>query len=141
MVRFWDTSALLSLLNERSSSRMDELFANGEAPILAWSLTEVEVHAALCRLLRLKEMRENDLEKALETWKEISLEITWVRDYEAVQERALRVLRFHPLNAADALQLASALVAASDRTTGHQFVTLDGRLAQAAAKEGFQVIG
>ncbi|HCU24654.1 MAG TPA: hypothetical protein DF383_06530 [Deltaproteobacteria bacterium] len=140
-MRFWDASALLPLLvQEQTSSRMAELFTGGEEPASVWLFSMVEVTSALCRLFRMKEIHQQDLEKALETWKEISEEVTWIRDFEMVQERALRVLRLHPLKAADALQLASALVAVTDRTTSHQFVTLDKQLAEAANKEGFQVI-
>jgi hypothetical protein len=41
---------------------------------------------------------------------------------------------------ADALQLAAALVAASDQPAGHDFVCSDVRLRQAAAREGFRVL-
>jgi predicted nucleic acid-binding protein len=43
----------------------------------------------------------------------------------------------HPLRAADALQLAAAFVAAEQRPSSLEVVTLDDRLAAAARKEGF----
>jgi predicted nucleic acid-binding protein len=58
-----------------------------------------------------------------------------------VRRRAERLAAVHPLTAADALQLAAALVASGDRPETLDFVTLDSRLAAAAQIEGFRVIG
>ncbi len=54
--------------------------------------------------------------------------------------KALRLLGVHPLRAADALQLAAALLWTRDRPDGRDFVCLDERLRTAAAVEGFQVL-
>ena len=58
---------------------------------------------------------------------------------DEIRESARRLLRVHPLRAADALQLAAALVAAERRPSTLAFVTCDGRLHDAAAKEGFLI--
>jgi predicted nucleic acid-binding protein len=47
--------------------------------------------------------------------------------------------RSRPLRTADAFQLAAAIVAAEDQPATLPLVTLDGRLAQAAEREGFEV--
>lgn len=57
-----------------------------------------------------------------------------------VREGAERLLRIHSLGAADALQLAAALVAVDARPRRRHFVTLDEALARAARAEGFEVI-
>jgi predicted nucleic acid-binding protein len=54
---------------------------------------------------------------------------------------AKRFLRVHNLRAADALQLAAAFLAAEKDSSTLEFVCLDERLANAARKEGFAVIG
>jgi predicted nucleic acid-binding protein len=59
---------------------------------------------------------------------------------ETVRENAVRFLRVHPLRAADALQLAAAFLAAERRPSSLEVVTLDDRLAEAARKEGFELI-
>ncbi len=59
---------------------------------------------------------------------------------EIIRENALRFLRVHPLRAADALQLAAAFIAAERRPSSLEVVTLDDRLADAARKEGFELI-
>jgi predicted nucleic acid-binding protein len=70
----------------------------------------------------------------------LSSQWTEVRPSNLVRDQASRVLLLHPLRAADALQLAAALVWAGSQTTSLEFVCLDHRLREAAAREGFQVI-
>jgi hypothetical protein len=59
---------------------------------------------------------------------------------EIVRENAIRFLRVHPLRAADALQLAAAFMASERRPPSLQIVTLDERLADAARREGFELV-
>jgi len=73
------------------------------------------------------------LHKIEQAWNEVV-------SYDAVRVRARRLLETHPLSAADALQLAAALVMTEERPTGTEFVTFDVRLAEAANKEGFPVL-
>ena len=47
----------------------------------------------------------------------------------------------HPLRAADALQIGAALVVAGSDPPTLEFVTLDDQQAQAAEREGLQVLG
>ena len=61
-------------------------------------------------------------------------------DTPARARTADRVLRTHALRAADAFQLAAAIVAADGEPRSLTFVTLDARLALAAGREGFPVI-
>ncbi|MFN8640505.1 MAG: hypothetical protein U0802_02130 [Candidatus Binatia bacterium] len=56
---------------------------------------------------------------------------------EAVRERGERLLSVHPLRAADAFQLAAALVWSRGATTTHAVVSFDERLRDAAHREGF----
>ncbi len=57
----------------------------------------------------------------------------------ALRNAAERMLRVHALRAADALQLAAALTAAADDPATLDFVSLDQRLKDAAAREGFRI--
>ena len=59
---------------------------------------------------------------------------------DAVRSRAVALLARHPLRAADALQLASALVLAEGDPSSLEFVCLDNNLADAAEREGFTVL-
>lgn len=58
---------------------------------------------------------------------------------DAVRGTAERLLRAHPLRAADSLQLAAALIAADHDPTTLELVCLDTRLTVAARREGFKV--
>ena len=62
---------------------------------------------------------------------------TKVEPTSVVREQAGRVLRLYPLRAADALQLAAALVWCQGDPSQHGFVCLDQRLRDAARREGF----
>jgi len=62
-----------------------------------------------------------------------------VQPTEMVRLRAERLLSIHPLRAADALQLASALVWGQETPRGLEFVCLDQNLREAALKEGFSI--
>lgn len=73
------------------------------------------------------------LEALAHTWHE-------VLPVESVRRASLRLLRVHALAAADALQLAGAIAASDDRPDTLPFMTLDGRLADAASREGFPVV-
>jgi predicted nucleic acid-binding protein len=57
----------------------------------------------------------------------------------AVRDQSIRLLRVHPLRAADALQLAAALIAATFQPDSLEFISLDGRQSEAAEREGFRV--
>ena len=59
---------------------------------------------------------------------------------EIVRSVAQRLLRVHPLPAADSLQLAAAVVASEREPATLEFVSLDERLTEAASREGFPVI-
>lgn len=139
-MNFWDSSALLPLIiREPSSKKMLDLKEDSEI-ILTWTLTPVEIISTLCRLQRMDQIDIAGFEKALKNWKNLEEGIYLIKDIEAVKQRATRLLRTHPLKAADALQLASALIACSDVTPPHSFVSLDKQLTHAAAREGFQVL-
>ena len=58
-----------------------------------------------------------------------------------MRDDARRLVRVHDLRAADAFQLAAARVAADGQPGTLPLVTLDERLALAASREGFRVLG
>jgi predicted nucleic acid-binding protein len=62
-----------------------------------------------------------------------------VQPTEMVRLRAERLLSIHPLRAADALQLAAALIWGQETPRGLEFVCLDQNLREAALKEGFSI--
>lgn len=109
--------------------------------MLVWGFTRTEVFSALCRHARDGSLSRRSFDQAKAKLEALEADWTENIDYEGVRERAGRLLAIHPLSAADALQLGAALVAVEERTRGFYFVTLDDRLAEAAAREGFSAIG
>lgn len=139
MVRFWDTSAVIPLLvHEPTTTRLLALLRDDEHMLVWWG-TRVECVSALAR-----RACEGGLDTAGEarTRTELTLFVTnssEVQPVDRVRSSAERLLEMHPLRAADALQLAAALVWSEGTADGRGFVCLDDRLRDAARKEGFIV--
>lgn len=136
-MRFWDSSAIVPLLVLEASSKAVMASYELDPEVIVWWATEVECVSALARLereggLTASSMGEGvrRLEGLARSWREIQPVVT-------VRQVAIRLLRVHPLRTADAFQLAAAIVATDRRPATLPFVTLDGRLAQAAEREGF----
>lgn len=140
-MRFWDASAVVSLVvREEETDHCRRLLAE-DAEILIWYFTPVEVISALARRRRQRSLKLQDFRKAKDQL--VLLERAWseVVTVERVRERAPRLLESHPLHAADALQLAAAIVASDEKPQDLPLVTLDRLLALAAEKEGFKILG
>jgi predicted nucleic acid-binding protein len=138
-MRFWDSSAVLPLLMvERASSSVAAVY-EADSRQIVWCLTEVEAASAIAR--REREAREAaDIERARSMLRVLTDRWEEVTSVQSVRSRALRLLGTHAIRAADALQLAAALVFCDERTESLPFVCLDDRLADAARKERFPVL-
>ncbi|MCC5847411.1 MAG: type II toxin-antitoxin system VapC family toxin [Verrucomicrobia bacterium] len=138
-MRFWDSSALVALLVEEKTSMHMEILLAEDTSVLVWYGTPAEIESALMR--RSREGNLSEADERLARRKLQLLEDAWneVQATDQVRNRALRLLRVHPLRAADAFQLAAALVTCGENTRGFGFLTGDLRLREAARKEGFDV--
>jgi uncharacterized protein len=139
-VRFWDASSIVHLLVTQPASAAVTAAFERDPLIVAWWGTEVECTSAISRLEREGRLAAPD---AAVAYRRLELHATsWqeVAPSERLKKTAQRLLRVHPLRAADALQLAAAIVAADGEPGTLPFVTLDERLARAAEREGFPVI-
>jgi predicted nucleic acid-binding protein len=112
-----------------------------DSGVLTWWGALVECESALSRLERegLLQPRSASrargrLDRFAATWQE-------VQPSEPLRDAARRLLRVHELRAADALQLAAAGAASEGRPITLALVCLDDRLAAAAEREGFPVLG
>jgi len=108
--------------------------------MVVWWSTPVECASALARI-----RREGTLTEAAERDALASLDLLRAGWHEllpgdTLRVQALRVLRLHPLRTADALQLAAAMEWAGSPASG-DIVCFDGRLGEAAEREGFRVLG
>lgn len=138
-MRFWDSSALVPLLvPEASTERLTALMREDPATAVWWT-TPVECASAVARLAREERMSRYATAQAVELLTTARRGWSEVPPTDRVRDQAMRLLRLHPLRAADALQLAAALVLAEHDPRTLPFVTLDERLALAAEREGFAV--
>lgn len=135
-MKFWDSSALVPLILEQPrSSEARDLLEQDDALVVWWA-SSIECASAIARLHRdgqLNSFAVRDARALLDTLRKSWFE---VQPGDAIREQALRLLRVHPLRAADALQLAAALEWAGAPPDG-DFVTFDDRLREAAVREGF----
>lgn len=138
-MRFWDSSALVPLLVSESDTSRRARALQADSELAVWWGTAVECESALQRRLRegaldasgIRLARFN-LSRLAEAWHEVPAST-------AVRTLSIRLLRTHPLRAADALQLAAALSLAQAGLSGLTFLTADQRLALAAETEGLVV--
>lgn len=138
-MRFWDSSALVPLLVEEPSSSAVRAELRRDADVIAWWSTDVECVSAIARLERDGAVDAVAVSAALRRLDHLAAGWQEIQPGSAVRKLAVRLLRVHPLRAADALQLGAAVVASESEPPTLGFVTLDARLAQAAEREGFAV--
>ena len=138
-MRFWDSSAIIPLcLKEKASEAVKGLMKDDEN-IVVWWTTYIECLSALSRRQREGVFTSGDAAKARAVLSALAAAWSEVQPTELVRLRAERLLSIHPLRAADALQLAAALVWAQETPRGLEFVCLDQNLREAALKEGFSI--
>lgn len=140
-MRFWDASAVVPLLVEEPASRALRKRLAEDADVAIWWGTPVECASALARREREKAMTRAEVTRAEERLRRLADGWLEVLPTDPVRSTAARLLRVHPLRAADALQLAAAVVAAEHEPASMEIVALDDRLAEAAEREGFRVLG
>jgi uncharacterized protein len=139
-LKFWDSSALVPLIIEERHSKACRQILRTDSTQMVFYFTRTEILSAIWRrhregLLDAAEVQEAEtrLDKLAARWTEVD-SVTRVRD------AAEKLLRVHPLRAADSLQLGACVAVFGARRSDREFVVLDGRLADAAQQEGFKVI-
>jgi uncharacterized protein len=136
MVIYWDTSPIIALLAGEPAATRYRRFEN--QPIVTWWGTLLECISAIAR----RQREGAAAEIVAEAYRRLEgMRAGWQVIYasESLHRTAVRLLKTHPLSAADALQLGAALVASNFEPHSAQFLTEDARLKQAAEKEGFVV--
>ena len=139
-MKFWDSSALLPLVVGESATEKVMELVQDDPDIIAWWGTETECVAAIARLEREDLLHPQEVQYALQRLDVLRSSWNEVQSVEMVRITARRLLRVHPLRAADSLQLAAAVCAAQSKPSSLDVVCLDVRLTTAAQKEGFTVL-
>lgn len=140
-MRFWDASAIIPLLAEEPARERLLNLLDEDSQILAWWGTLVEIASAVARREREGIINAEEVGAVLGVARRLAESWHEIVPSDSVRRTAERLLRAHPLRAADSLQLAAAVIAADHDSTSLEFVCLDARLASAARREGFSVLG
>ena len=136
---YWDSSAIIPLVVDEATSTICRGLLREDEAVATWTLTQTEIASSLRRKEREGRVSGEDVDSALARLAALAASWMTVESVAQVKARALRVLASHPLRAADALQLAAALVASEDQPQDWWFISRDIQLRDAARREGFKV--
>ncbi|MDE0101450.1 MAG: type II toxin-antitoxin system VapC family toxin [Bryobacterales bacterium] len=139
-MKYWDSSALVSLLVEEGQTAARIELLERDPSIVTWWGSRIECASALNRLRREQLIDAAGLNACLERLQAFAASWVEIEALDRVRYRALRLLRFHALRSADAMQLAAALVASGEYPRTLDFVCSDTRLSDAAGREGFTIV-
>jgi predicted nucleic acid-binding protein len=103
---------------------------------VVWWTTPVEIASALARLVRMKQLNSSDWAKARKLAAALADAWSVIQPSDAVRAKAMQLVDRYDLRAADALQLAAALVWCEDVPQGRVFLTADQKLQEAAMLSG-----
>lgn len=139
-MRYWDTSAVVALAFPEAGSGAANAIAEEDDLMATWWGTPVELESAVQRAIRGDEMTPFALRRGRAFLAAVEERFAEIAPTTELRDAARRLVRVHDLRAADAFQLAAALVWCSGTPAGQGFVSLDRRLRSAAELEGFSVL-
>ncbi len=138
-MKYWDSSALVALLVEEPQSAERRATIREDPVVVTWWGSRIECASALNRLERERRFEGDGFDRSMDQLGLLAASWIEIEPLGQVRKRAMRLLRLHPLRAADALQLAAALAAADEDPQQLDLVCSDDRLSRAAHREGFIV--
>jgi len=136
---FWDASALVPLCIHEAASRHAQSQLRRFEPVVWWG-SLVEVHSAICRLHRDREISDRDKQGAVARLRLLNRGWREILPDDQVRDLATQLLDTYTLRAADSLQLAASLTWCEQRPSKRSFICGDQRLAKAAESAGFSVL-
>ncbi len=139
-MRFWDTSAIVPLVVREPRSDALRRLLEQDTGIVVWWATRVECVSAISRRTREGAITPEGEASARELLNDLSEIWTEAQPTTRLRTLAEQALAAHPLRAADALQLAAALIWCGEQPQGRPFVCLDDRLRNSAARSGFALL-
>jgi predicted nucleic acid-binding protein len=139
-VKFWDSSAIIALCVDEPASAELRSVLRADAAIVVWWSTRIECLSGLLRRSREGSVSTAGLAQSRGLLRALADSWIEVVPSEAVRGNAERLLAVHALRAADALQLAAAVVWRGGGPPEAQLLSFDARLRGAAAREGFEVL-
>lgn len=138
-MRYWDASALVPLIVDEHRTGEARAELAEDTAVVTWWGTRIECTSAIARLERAGSLTARQATQAIALLGTLAAGWHEILPADSVRETACRLLRVHPLRAADAVQLAAASVMAGGRPSRAAFLAYDERLRDAAGREGFLV--
>jgi uncharacterized protein len=139
-VKFWDSSALIPLLIDEATTEPLRKILQADPDFAVWWGSRVECASAISRLERMRDLESREAIAVLANSRLLLDSGLEVPPSQVLRDLACRLLRVHVLRAADALQLAAALVICEQDAASMELVSLDDQLREAAGREGFSVL-
>jgi uncharacterized protein len=139
MPGFWDASTLVPLCVPIDNSQHRRTLLHEYAPVVWWG-SQVEIQSALARLKRERMLTSQQHSAALQRLSIIRKGWREIQPTARLRDIAGSRIELHELRAADALQLAAALVWCQERTKNRPFLCRDADLREAARREGFDIV-
>ena len=136
---FWDSSALVPILLPETRSEALVALLSADREVVIWWATPLECQSALYRRHRDTPLPPPVMRDVTDRLRAFVEHADTIAPTDEVRRRAARLLASHALRAADALQLAAALVWCEEQPHNETFISLDERLCAAARKEGFEI--
>jgi predicted nucleic acid-binding protein len=124
---------------DEAASRHAQSHLRRFAPVVWWG-SLVEVHSAICRLHRDKEISDLHKQGAVARLRLLNRGWREILPDDQVRDLATQLLGTHSLRAADSLQLAASLIWCEQRPSKRSFICGDQRLAKAADSLGSRTL-
>ena len=136
---FWDASAIVPLCCSQPASVQGRQLRRELKRMVVWWGTPLEARSAFARLVRIGDITPDERGSAVKLLGQ--LRVTWdeILPTEKLRSLAEDLPDAHRLRAADAAQLAAALVWCRERPKQRPLVCFDERLRAAASELGFSV--
>lgn len=136
---FWDTSAIVPLCCSQPATSQGRRLHRELKRMVVWWGTPLEARSAFARLVREGHLTPEERVKAVGLLTRLRVAWDEILPTEKVRALAEDMPDTHGIRAADAAQLAAALIWCRERPKQRPFVCLDERLGTAATALGFTV--
>jgi len=136
---FWDASAIVPLCCSRPATTQGRRLRRELKRMVVWWGTPLEARSAFARLVRAEQLTSDERASAVRLLAQLRVAWDEILPTEKVRSLAEDLPDSHGVRAADAVQLAAALVWCRERPKQRPLVCFDERLRTAAAALGFSV--
>jgi uncharacterized protein len=138
-VAFWDASAIVPLCCSQPAATQGRRLQRELKRMVVWWGTPLEARSAFARLVREEQLTADERTTAIRLLAQLRVAWDEILPTERVRSLAEDLPDSHAVRAADAVQLAAALVWCRERPKQRPLVCFDDRLRTAAAALGFSV--